>query len=266
MLRVREPLVLGVFLTLGVSDPAGARQPPVLSPSTRAAVAFVNVNVIPMDSERVLPRQTLIVRGDRIAGVGSAPEVSVPSGAIVIDGTGRFVVPGLTDAHVHLEGDGTGGTTRSNFGDAPLYLAHGVTTVVNLAGAPVHLEWRRRIERGELIGPTIYTSGPFVNEPRVRTAEEVEREVRAQAREGYDLIKYHEIMYQPDPRDNTTTGLSLASYLRMNEVAREIGIPLVGHAPVNLGLEALLQAPQWVDMQSGKRRRAVWRAVGRTSE
>jgi hypothetical protein len=145
-------------------------------------------------------------------------------------------------------------------------LAHGVTTVVNLAGAPVHLEWRRRIERGELIGPTIYTSGPFVNEPRVRTAEEVEREVRAQAREGYDLIKYHEIMYQPDPRDNTTTGLSLASYLRMNEVAREIGIPLVGHAPVNLGLEALLQAPQWVDMQSGKRRRAVWRAVGRTSE
>jgi hypothetical protein len=72
----------------------------------------------------------------------------------------------------------------------------------------------------------------------------VQREVTTQAREGYDLIKYHEIMYQPELRDNTTTGLSLASYPRMNEVAREIGIPLVGHAPVNLGLEVLPRARQ----------------------
>ncbi len=123
-------------------------------------------------------------------------------------------------------------------------MAYGVTTVFNLAGSSVHLDWRRRIESGELVGPTIYTSGRFIDEPRVRTTDEVEREVRTQAREGYDLIKYHEIMYQRDPRDNTTTGLSLAPYLKMNEVAREIGIPLVGHAPVNLGLDALLQARQ----------------------
>ena len=222
---------------------AGAQQPPAMSPPTEAAIAFVNVSVISMDSERVESGQTVIVRGDRIAGIGASTDVPVPSAAIVIDGSGRYLVPGLTDAHVHLQGDGTGGTTRSDFGDAPLYLAHGVTTVFNLAGTPVHLDWRRRIESGELVGPTIYTSGRFVNEPRVSTEQEVEREVRMQAREGYDLIKFHEIFYG-EPGSNTTKGLSLAPYLKMNEVAREIGIPLVGHAPVNLGLNALLQARQ----------------------
>jgi len=194
-----------------------------------------------MDCERIESGQTVIVRGGRIAAIGASTEVPVPCGATVIDGAGRYLVPGLTDAHVHLQGDGTGGTTRSDFGDAPLYLAHGVTTVFNLSGTPVELEWRRRIESGGLVGPTIYTSGRFVNEPRVNTVDEVEREVRTQAREGYDLIKFHEILYE---RDVTTTGLSLATYLRMNEVAREIGIPLVGHAPVNLGLDVLLQARQ----------------------
>ena len=220
---------------------AGAQQRPVTSSHGEAAIAFVNVNVIPMDGERLETGQTVLVQGDRIVAIGARNAVAIPASAMVIEGDGRYLVPGLTDAHVHLQGDGMGGTTRSDFGDAPLYLAHGVTTVFNLSGTPVELEWRRRIKSGELVGPTIYTSGRFVNEPRVNTVDEVEREVRTQAREGYDLIKFHEILYE---RDVTTTGLSLASYLRMNEVAREIGIPLVGHAPVNLGLDVLLQARQ----------------------
>jgi hypothetical protein len=244
MRRFAELIVLGAFLVLGMGHTAGARQQPVTSPHREAAIAFVNVNVIPMEDERLQTGQTVLVQGDRIAAIGARNAVLIPSNARVIEGDGKYLVPGLTDAHVHLEGDGTGGTTRSDFGDAPLYLAHGVTTVFNLRGLPVHLEWRRRIESGELVGPTIYTSGEFVNEPRVNTVDEVQREVTTQAREGYDLIKYHEIMYQPELRDNTTTGFSLASYLRMNEVAREVGIPLVGHAPVNLGLEVLLQARQ----------------------
>jgi hypothetical protein len=75
--------------------------------------------------------------------------------------------------------------TRPDFGDAPLYLAYGITTVVNLGGAPTQLEWRQRIATGDLLGPTIYTAGPFINEPRVRTPEEVQREVVTQARQGY---------------------------------------------------------------------------------
>ena len=209
---------------------------------TPPAIALINVNVIPMDGERVETDRAVLVQGDRIAAIGARDAVPIPTGAVVIDGGGRYLVPGLTDAHVHLEGDGTGGTTRPDFGDAPLYLAHGVTTVVNLRGFPIHLEWRRRIEAGQLLAPTIYTSGDFINEPRVNTPDDVEREVRAQARDGYDLIKFHEIRFTPG--GDTTVGLSRESYLRMNEVAREIGIPLVGHAPVNLGLDVLLEARQ----------------------
>src|SRR5438309_3558883 len=189
-----------------------------------------------MDRDRLEPGQTVVVQGDRIAAIGAAGEVVVPEAAMVIDGTNRYLLPGLTDAHVHLSGF-LPGLTRQDFGDAPLYLASGITTVVNLGGTATELEWRQRIAAGDLLGPTIYTSGPFVNEPRVNTPDEVQREVVTQARQGYDLIKFHEL-------PGTTTGLSLAAYRTMNETAREVGIPLVGHAPVNPGLDAMLQEHQ----------------------
>jgi hypothetical protein len=198
------------------------------------------VNVIPMDRERVEPAQTLLVDGDRIVAVGATGAVAVPATATVIDGTGQYLLPGLTDAHVHLLGFGPG--PRENFADGPIYLVNGITTVINLGGPSssrrsTELEWKRRVEAGTLAGPTIYTAGAFVNEPRVSTPEEVERDIRSQVRDGYDLIKFHEL-------EDTTTGLSLAAYRKMIETARELGIPLVGHAPNNLGLDVLLDARQ----------------------
>ena len=89
---------------------ASGQTRPVGVPS--AATAIVNVNVISMDSERVDAGQTVLVRGDRILAVGAAGELAVPRGAAVIDGAGRYLVPGLTDAHVHLEGDGTDSARR----------------------------------------------------------------------------------------------------------------------------------------------------------
>src|SRR5215472_18232913 len=96
----------------------------------------------------------------------------------------------------------------------------------------------QRVENRTLLGPTIYTSGPFVNEPRVNTPEEVEQDIVAQAQLGYDLIKFHEFFL------TTTTGLSRPAYRRMVETARRIGIPLIGHAPVNLGIDEMLQERQ----------------------
>jgi adenine deaminase len=59
----------------------------------------------------------------------------------VIDGRGRFLLPGLTDAHVHINTGMPWVPTRDDFGEAPLYLAHGVTTIFNLSGLPAQLEW-----------------------------------------------------------------------------------------------------------------------------
>jgi imidazolonepropionase-like amidohydrolase len=218
----------GLFVTAITSAFAQAPAPSV--------IAFVNVNVISMDREGVEAGQTVVVRGNRIAAIGPS---SPPNGAAVVDGTGRYLLPGLTDSHVHLTTDMPWAPARADFGDAPLYLAHGVTTVVNLRGTPTQLEWKRRIEAGTMLGPTIYTSGDFVNEPRVTTSDEVQREVAAQAREGYDLIKFHEI-WTPAAGFTTGQGLSREIYMRMFEAAREEGLQVVGHAPVNLGLGGLL--------------------------
>lgn len=209
--------------------------------SSAQSVAVVDVTVIPMDRETTLAHQTVVVRGERILSVGPTGNTPVPDDAVIIDGAGRYLVPGLTDAHVHLSGT-VFGPGRAQFGDAPLYLAYGVTTVLNLGGTPEHLDWRRRIIAGELLAPTIYTSPPFFNEPRVNSPEEVEREVAATVAAGYDLLKFREIVGR-DPAP-TTVGLSLTAYQRMNDAARRTGLPLVGHAPVNLGLDAMLDARQ----------------------
>lgn len=113
------------------------------------------------------------------------------------------------------------------------WLSSIVTTVINLRGSPTQLEWRRRIEAGKLVGPTIYTAGEFVNEPRIKTPDDAEREVVTQAADGYDVIKFHEV-WTPRQGYVTTVGVSREAYVRMKEVARARGIPLVGHAPSTL--------------------------------
>jgi hypothetical protein len=242
---VLAALALLAALAAPVSASAQGARPPAAPPAAPApAVAFVNVNVIAMDGERIDPARTVLVRDGHITAIGDVDAVAVPDDAVVIDGRGRYLVPGLTDAHVHLDGDGTrNGTSRPDFGDGPLYIAHGVTSVFNLRGTPAHLDWRRRIEAGTLIGPTIYTAGEFVNEPRVTTADEVRREIELQARIGYDLVKFHEIWTREDG-NVTRRGLTLDAYLAMNDAAREQRIPLVGHAPIHLGLDALLTSGQ----------------------
>ena len=235
--------IIAALLSLAIMAPAFAQPPAARSQDVPPVVAFVNVSVIRMDRERVEPRQTVVVRGDRIAAIGATGDVSVPEGAMVIDGAGGYLMPGLTDAHVHLPGT-VFARSRPDFGDAPIYLAFGVTSVMNLGGTATDLEWRRRVEAGEMLGPTIYTSGEFVNEPRVNTIEDVQREVDAHVRDGYDIIKFREVMDPSGRFTATSHGLSLPVYQKLNEAARIAGIPLVGHAPVNLGLEALLETRQ----------------------
>lgn len=65
-------------------------------------VAFVDVSVIPMDSERILQHQTVLIKGDRIAAIGPAAQLRVPSSSIRVDGRGKFLMPGLADMHVHF--------------------------------------------------------------------------------------------------------------------------------------------------------------------
>jgi len=121
----------------------------------RGKVAFTNVNVIPMDSERVLEDHMVVVEDGLITAVGPAGEVSIPEGAEIIDGQGGYLMPGLADMHMHIMID-------RNYDDPKqllFFLSQGTTTIRALGTAPEAYPWREQIARGELVGPTMYTMG-----------------------------------------------------------------------------------------------------------
>lgn len=188
-------------------------------------VAFVDVTVVPMDTNRVLARQTVIVRGGRIAEIGPVDSVKVPADAKRINASGKFLMPGLADLHIHLQ---QSDEPQDNLVLLRLFVANGVTTVLSLRGNAAHLELRQEIRDGEIFAPRLYTAGPFINEPFVTTPEQVEQAVIAQKRAGYDFLKMH-------------GDLSREAYARLNRVARREGMRVVGHAPRNLGIEAMFE-------------------------
>ena len=200
----------------------GAATPPV--------TAFVNVNVIPFDRERIFPEQTVIVRDGRIASIGPANTVKVPEGALKIDGRGKYLMPGLADMHVHLY-PGAGRQDDLASQQLQLFLANGVTTVRNMIGKPEHLALRDRVAKGELPGPTIYTAGPPLLGNTVPTPEDAERAVTEEKKAGYDFIKVHE-------------GLSPDTYAAIVATARRVGIPFAGHVTATVGLKRALEARQ----------------------
>lgn len=120
---------------------------------TSGTIVFANVNVIPMDTERVLTNHTVVVENGRIAAIGPANGVETPEGAEVIDGHGGYLMPGLADMHIHLE------MRDKDPRSLILYLAEGTTTVRAMAGQRMNLEWRDKVESGEMSGPTILTAG-----------------------------------------------------------------------------------------------------------
>lgn len=191
---------------------------------------FRNVTVIPMDTAepRMLPAQTVVVRDERIATIGPAASVATPAGAQVIEGGGRYLVPGLAEMHAHVP---TGADARYLEEVLFLYVANGVTTARGMLGEPSHLALRDRIRRHEVLGPRLYTSGPSLNNQSATSPEATARMVREQAAAGYDFIKVH-----PGP--------SRAAYDSAVAAARESGTRLAGHVPAEVGLQRALDAGQ----------------------
>ncbi len=187
--------------------------------------AFVNVNVIPMHEEAVLPGRTVIVDNDRIAAIGSVDATPVPEGATIVDGTDRYLIPGLAEMHGHVPGAGSDNLERV----LSLYVANGVTTVRGMLGQPSHLDLREGLADGELLGPRLVTSGPSLNGQSVRSPGHGRELVREQHAAGYDFLKIH-------------PGLTLDEFLSISEVANELGIPFAGHVPEDVGVPRALAA------------------------
>lgn len=202
-------------------------------PSGRASgVAFVDVNLVPLGADTVVAHTTVVVRDGRVAAVGPAGKVRVPAGVVTVDGRGKFLMPGLVDMHVHL----------FNSRDLLLYLANGVTTIRNLgayAAADSILRLRSEVESGRRLGPTIFTSGNWLDgDPPirsintvVRTPEEARAVVTRQKEAGYDFIKVYEM-------------LSPEVYAEIVRTGRRLGIAVTGHVPSAVGVDAVLASGQ----------------------
>ena len=221
--------VASVGVTLGVvwlvsASPAatGRREAPGFRP-----LVFVDVNVVPMDSDRVLEHQNVVVRGDRIEAVGPKSSTRVPRGSLRIDGRGLWLMPGLIDMHVHL----------NDPQDGAVYVANGVTTVRSMWGFPETLEWRNEYVAGKRLGPTVYSAGTILdgNPPIwpgskvIETPEEADSEIVAEKAAGYDFVKVY-------------SRLSRRGYAAILDAAKRHGMRVVGHVPDSVGVLGVLEA------------------------
>lgn len=196
------------------------------APARSDAVAFVNVTVVPMDRERLLEDHTVIVEDGRVTTVAPSRQADIPEGAQRIDGRGKYLMPGLAEMHGHVPGPDKEDYARDVLF---LYVSNGVTTVRNMAGDPWHIDLRRRIDAGEVVGPTLYAASPWLGE-QAATPEQAERAVREYHAAGFDLLKIGSL---PAP-----------AYARMAETAHALGMPFGGHIPEDVGLVKALDARQ----------------------
>ena len=197
-------------------------------------VAITNVAVVPMDREHVLEGSTVLVRGDRIAAIGAADSVEIPSGAIQVDGSGRFLMPGIAETHAHMPGEQDPAANEI----MALYVLTGATTIRAMNGTPFQLELRRRIAAGEILGPTIFAVAPPFSGQSVRGPDEARQKVREFEAAGFDVLKIY-------------PGMSVATYDAITSTAREVGILYSGHVPPSVGLRHAIAERQSVEHLDG---------------
>ncbi|MGE0581342.1 MAG: amidohydrolase family protein [Steroidobacteraceae bacterium] len=193
-------------------------------PSVATDTAIVNVHVLTMQSAEVLPGQTVLVKDGRIEAFGPSGSLRPRPGVRVIDGHGGFLMPGLADMHVHSDGDPM---------SLLLFLANGVTTVRQMSGLPVYLEWAREAAAGKRLAPDIYSTGPILVEKRTPQANQPDMatQVRAQYAAGYRAIKPYTFLSADDYREAVAT-------------ARRLGMYVVGHIPYSVGTAGIIAAGQ----------------------
>ncbi len=206
------------------------------------ATVFVNVNVIPMDRERVLKDQTVLVRDGMIADIGDARKIKIPKDAVRIDGRGQYLIPGLMDMHTHLFSDESF-PDRLAGDELALMVANGVTTIRLMIGTPEHLVYRSKIANGEMFGPTLFVASPQLTGRKtggafngyvVTTPDEARAAVQTSQAAGYDFIKL-------------TTFITRPVYDAVIATAQERRIPVIGHVDHPVGLRRALETGQHIE-------------------
>jgi imidazolonepropionase-like amidohydrolase len=188
-------------------------------------LAIIHVNLIDATGAPVQADMTVIVQGKQILQLGKSASTTVPKAARVVDGRGKYLIPGLWDMHVH---EIFGAWLPEDEKITPvLFVANGVTGVRDMGGDLEPLKkWRARIAEGKLLGPRMIIAGPMLDGPipqfpssaPVKDAAEGRRIVDELQKNGADFIKIQSLI----PRDG---------YFAAADEARKLGIVFAGHVP-----------------------------------
>jgi imidazolonepropionase-like amidohydrolase len=221
-----------------------------VAPQTRV-LAITRVNVIDVVDGRIVPNSTVTIRGKTIASVAqnSAP----PGDAQIVDGQGKFVIPGLWDMHAHMEMTGESWLQ--------LYVANGVTGIRDMGSAlDLILNLREATSSGRTLGPQIIAAGPILDDApgdwpfrmRVRNPDEGRAAVQLLKRRGVDLIKVHNYT----PRD---------VFFAIADEARQQQLPVAGHVPLKVTIQEGVDAGM-VSIEHLSEDGRVWKACSAGSQ
>jgi len=225
-------------------------------------IAFVNVTIVPMNQEHVLPGQTVMVEGKRIVQTGPSSSIKLPAGTQKIDGRGDFLMPGLADMHVHLirsldavKSQASSSARPAAHTIAPLsasddherenralgllFVSNGITSVRNMWGDSAIDTFADEVESRQVLGPHVYSTGPITDgSPYVWQGSRVVGS-ESEAREAVEQdVQAHRVALK------IYNGLSADAYRWLVASARKHGLAVVGHVPDAVGLFGVIEARQ----------------------
>jgi len=219
MIKIIASLLLLPTLLL-----AGGRTAP-----EQKALVLTHLTIIDITEGAPKPDMTVVITGAHITDLGEASKVSVPKGGRVIDASGKFLIPGLWDMHVHWYGRDT----------LTLFTANGVTGIRQMFGNSDLLRWRDEIAKGSLQGPRMVVASPIIDGPQpvwpnsisVRNEDEGRKAVTKVKKWGADFVKVYSLL----PRD---------AYFGIADEARKQGLPFEGHVPFTVSAAEASDAGQ----------------------
>ena len=221
LLRARA--LLSAVAVLALSSCARQETAKPVAPPPEPLLAITHVTVVDVAAGRLVADQSVVVRGSRIVQAGDAARTAVPANATVVDGTGKFLIPGLWDMHVHALFDAEVARTF-----LPRFVAEGVTGVRDMGGKVAVLRLARwAVFAGTLVGPRIVAAGAILDGPQpvdtsvsiaVGTPEQGVAAVDSLARSGADFIKVYTLLPRP------------AYFAILREAAR-LHLAVAGHVP-----------------------------------
>ena len=204
---------------------AGISSAQIISSSDQQVV-FHDVNVIPMDSEKVLEHQTVVIKNGIITSLGPINKIKYDKNAVVISANGKYLIPGLAEMHAHVPPVDDIEPMKEVLS---LFVLNGITTIRGMLGHPKHLELRSKVQKGEITGPHFYTTGPSFNGMSVASPEAGAEMVRKQKAAGYDYLKLH-------------PGLSREKFDAIAAEAKKVKIPFAGHVSFGVGVWRAIEA------------------------